>query len=237
MIQLNQVHYHYQQQTMRFDLHISRGERVAILGPSGAGKSTLLNLIAGFLLAENGTITLAGQDHSDTAPSQRPVSMLFQENNLFAHLTIMQNLALGLDTGLHLTALQQQQLCAIAERVGISPCLSRLPATLSGGQRQRAALARCLLRQHPILLLDEPFSALDDNLRSEMLQLVYQICHERNLTLLMVSHNLNDAVYLAPRAILVTEGSIAFDGTTQQLIDGEGNTDLSLLSKIGDTYP
>lgn len=235
MIQLNQVNYRYQQQAMLFDLHIQRGERVAVLGPSGAGKSTLLNIIAGFLLAENGTITLAGQDHSNTAPSQRPVSMLFQENNLFAHLTILQNLGLGLDTRLRLTATQQQQLDEIAERVGISHCLSRLPATLSGGQRQRAALARCLLRRQPILLLDEPFSALDDNLRSEMLQLVAQVCQERDLALLMVSHNLNDAVSIAPRSLVVAEGKIAFNGTTQQLLDAEGNTALSLLSKIGDT--
>lgn len=220
MLTLNKLTYLYEHLPMRFDLQIEAGERVAILGPSGAGKSTLLSLTAGFLAATSGQILLNGQDHSQTPPAKRPVSMLFQENNLFSHLTVRQNMGLGLHTGLKLSATQQQELLEIARQVGLEDCLDRLPSQLSGGQRQRVALARCLLRSQPILLLDEPFSALDPALRSEMLNLLDKVCSERNLTLLMVSHNLDDAVRVAQRTLLVVDGRIYYDGPTQALVEG-----------------
>jgi len=205
---------------MRFDLQIDAGERVAIVGPSGAGKSTLLSLTAGFLSPVSGQILLNGADHSATPPAKRPVSMLFQENNLFSHLTVRQNMGLGLHPGLKLTAQQKQELEEIARQVGLSDCLARLPSQLSGGQRQRVALARCLLRSQPILLLDEPFSALDPALRSEMLSLLDKVCGQRHLTLLMVSHNLDDAARIAPRTLLIVDGRIFYDGPTQALVNG-----------------
>ncbi|MCL2898890.1 thiamine ABC transporter ATP-binding protein ThiQ [Brenneria tiliae] len=208
MIFLDKLTYLYQQMPMRFDLHVRPGERIAVLGPSGAGKSTLLNLIAGFLPADGGELRLNGEDHRHTPPAKRPVSILFQENNLFPHLTIEQNIALGLNPGLRLNAEQRETLRHIARQVGLSELFPRLPSQVSGGQRQRAALARCLVRHQPILLLDEPFSALDPALRLEMLQLVEQVCDERRLTLLMVSHNLDDAQYIASRAVTVSEGRI-----------------------------
>ncbi|WP_078000215.1 thiamine ABC transporter ATP-binding protein ThiQ [Edwardsiella tarda] len=220
MIRLDDLTYQYQQQTLRFTLHAAAGERIAILGPSGAGKSTLLGLIAGFLTPRSGALDLNGRDCRQTPPASRPVSMLFQDHNLFAHLTIAQNLGLGLDPGLRLSAEQQRQLALIAEQVGISAYLTRLPGQLSGGQRQRAALARCLLRHQPILLLDEPFSALDPALRAEMLTLLEQVCAQQRLTLLMVSHNLDDAQRIAPRALIVDEGHIAYDGATAALLAG-----------------
>lgn len=231
MITLNDLTYIYEHQPMRFSLNISDGERVAILGPSGAGKSTLLALIAGFLMADQGVVTLDGVNHTHTPPSKRPVSMLFQENNLFSHLSIEQNLGLGLDAGLHLNGAQKKRLNEIAQQVGILDCLPRLPSQLSGGQRQRAALARCLLRDQPILLLDEPFSALDPALRGEMLQLLDQVCSEQNLTLLMVSHNLDDAARIATRTLLVADGRIAYDGTTQDLLDGKDPAAAALLGR------
>lgn len=220
MLTLNKLTYLYEHLPMRFDVNIEAGERVAILGPSGAGKSTLLSLTAGFLAPSNGQIVLNGEDHSQTPPAKRPVSMLFQENNLFSHLTVRQNMGLGLNPGLKLSAAQQQELVDIAQQVGLEDCLDRLPSQLSGGQRQRVALARCLLRRQPILLLDEPFSALDPALRSEMLNLLDKVCFERNLTLLMVSHNLDDAVRVAQRTLLVVDGRIYYDGPTQALVEG-----------------
>lgn len=208
MIFLDKLTYLYQDFPMRFDLCVQTGERIAILGPSGAGKSTLLNLIAGFLPADSGELRLNGEDHRHTPPSKRPVSILFQENNLFPHLTLEKNIALGLHPGLRLNAEQRETLKQIAGQVGLSELLGRLPSQVSGGQRQRAALARCLVRQQPILLLDEPFSALDPALRQEMLQLLEQICDERRLTLLMVSHNLDDADYIAHRRVTVNDGYI-----------------------------
>lgn len=220
MLTLEKLTYLYEHLPMRFDLHIKPGERVAVLGPSGAGKSTLLGLIAGFLPAASGRLLLAGEDHTATPPAKRPVSMLFQENNLFAHLTVAQNIGLGLNPGLRLNGEQKRQLAQIAAQVGLEEHLQRLPSQLSGGQRQRAALARCLVRQRPILLLDEPFSALDPALRSEMLQLLQNVCHQRQLTLLMVSHNLDDAARIAKRTLLVVDGRIYYDGPTQALVEG-----------------
>ncbi|MEG3135282.1 thiamine ABC transporter ATP-binding protein ThiQ [Rouxiella sp. T17] len=220
MLTLNKVTYLYEHLPMRFDLHIAAGERVAVLGPSGAGKSTLLSLIAGFLAPGMGKIEINGQDHSHTPPAKRPVSMLFQENNLFSHLTVRQNMGLGLHPGLKLDAQQKQRLEEIAAQVGLADYLDRLPSQLSGGQRQRVALARCLLRSQPVLLLDEPFSALDPALRNEMLSLLDKVCHQQQLTLLMVSHNLDDAARIAERTLLIVDGRVYYDGPTQSLIDG-----------------
>ena len=223
MLKLNDVTWLYQHLPMRFTTSITQGEKVAILGPSGAGKSTLLNLIAGFLPPASGTIMLEGRIHTDTPPSKRPVSMLFQENNLFNHLTIRQNIALGMHPGLKLNPEQTAHLRAIAGQMGIDAMLERLPGELSGGQRQRAALARCLVRQQPVLLLDEPFSALDPALRQEMLTLVADVCQQQQLTLLMVSHSVEDAARIAPRSVVVAEGRIAWDGDTASLLSGNSS--------------
>lgn len=223
MLKLTDVTWLYQHLPMRFTLTAQQGEMIAILGPSGAGKSTLLNLIAGFLPPARGEMTINGQDHTHTPPSQRPVSMLFQENNLFTHLTVRQNIGLGMDPGLKLTAGQRQKCDAIAQQMGLTELSDRLPGELSGGQRQRVALARCLVREQPILLLDEPFSALDPALRQEMLQLVKDVCQQKQLTMLMVSHSVEDAASIAPRAVVVADGRIAWDGETQALLSGNAS--------------
>lgn len=220
MIELNKLDYQYDNLNMSFDLAISTGERVAVMGPSGAGKSTLLSLISGFQFAKSGSIQLASYDHTFTPPAKRPVSMLFQENNLFAHLTVKQNIGLGLHPALRLTQSQTQQVEQIATQVSLGDYLNRLPAQLSGGQRQRAALARCLIRQQPILLLDEPFSALDPALRNEMLLLLDEICQAKTITLMMVSHNVEDALQIAPRTLVIADGTIAYDGGTRELLAG-----------------
>ncbi|HDN2509946.1 TPA: thiamine ABC transporter ATP-binding protein ThiQ [Providencia rettgeri] len=221
MIKLTNLDYQYDNLTMSFDFSVTSGECVAIMGPSGAGKSTLLSLISGFQFPKTGTIELNGQDHTFTPPAQRPVSMLFQENNLFAHLTIRQNIGLGLQPSLCLSTKQMQVVEQIAAHVSLTEYLDRLPAQLSGGQRQRAALARCLVRNQPILLLDEPFSALDPALRHEMLTLLKTVCVEKSITLLMVSHNVDDALQIAPRTLVVAAGEIAYDGDTQVLLQGQ----------------
>lgn len=221
MLTLNNLTYLYQHLPMRFSFAAQAGERLAILGPSGAGKSTLLSLIGGFLPINQGALVMSDVDHTHSVPSARPVSMLFQENNLFPHLTVQQNMALGLHPGLKLTREQQQQVVDIAEQTGLQAMLTRLPDQLSGGQRQRVALARCLLRNQPILLLDEPFSALDPALRNEMLQLVRSVCEKRNITLLMVSHSLEDAQQIAPRSLVIVDGRIHWDGSTESLVRGE----------------
>lgn len=231
MLTLTDVTWLYRHLPMRFSLNVAAGERVAILGPSGAGKSTLLSLIAGFLTPSSGEIVLGGVNHTRTAPAQRPVSMLFQENNLFNHLNVRDNIGLGMHAGLRLSPQQRERLDAIAAQMAIGDLLDRLPGQLSGGQRQRVALARCLVRQRPILLLDEPFSALDPALRQEMLQLLDELCRRQELTLLMVSHSIEDAARIAPRSLVVVDGRIYWDGDTATLISGEASA--SALLGIG----
>ena len=209
MIRLDNVFLADDALPMTFDLQVVAGDRIAIVGPSGAGKSTLLNLIAGFVLPTQGNIWLNGENHTCSAPYERPVSMLFQENNLFPHLTVQQNLALGLKTSLKLTALEQDQIEQVADAVGLTSFLSRLPNSLSGGQKQRVALARCLLRDKPILLLDEPFSALDPELRMDMLNLIDELCHSKNLTLLLVTHQPSELTGKVDRMLRIENGRIS----------------------------
>lgn len=207
MIDLDLI-FNYENSPMHFVLQVEQGERLAIIGESGAGKSTLLNLIAGFETPASGQILLNDCDHTQTQPADRPVSMLFQDNNLFPHLTVAQNIGLALAPSLSLNATQQQQVREIAEKMGLESLLSRRADQLSGGQKQRVALARTLLRDKPILLLDEPFSALDPIRRHELQQFILDICVERNLTLLMVTHQLEETKNLFTRVVEIREGQV-----------------------------
>lgn len=201
----------YEQMNMHFQLSVKKGERVAIVGESGAGKSSLLNLIAGFEQARQGSLFLNREEHTYTDVSKRPVSMLFQDNNIFPHLTVEQNIGLALIPSLSLNTSQKSQVKAIAEQMGIADFLHRQADQLSGGQKQRVALARTLLRDKPILLLDEPFSALDPKRRQELQYLVWDICQNRNLTLLMVTHQLEESKFLFDRVITIENGQITQD--------------------------
>ena len=207
MINLN-ITFNYEQMPMQFTLSVQKGERVAIVGESGAGKSTLLNLIAGFDLPTSGEIWLNNCNHTQTEVASRPVSMLFQDNNLFPHLTVEQNISLALVPSLKLNVGQKAQVAEIADKMGIAEFLARRADQLSGGQKQRVALARTLLRDKPILLLDEPFSALDPKRREELQQLVAKLCQERNLTLLMVTHQIKESRALFDRILCVENGRI-----------------------------
>lgn len=207
MINLN-ITFNYEQMPMQFTLSVQKGKRVAIVGESGAGKSTLLNLIAGFDLPTSGEIWLNNCNHTQTEVASRPVSMLFQDNNLFPHLTVEQNIGLALVPSLKLNTGQKAQVAEIADKMGITEFLARRADQLSGGQKQRVALARTLLRDKPILLLDEPFSALDPKRREELQQLVAKLCQERNLTLLMVTHQIEESKALFDRILCVENGRI-----------------------------
>jgi thiamine transport system ATP-binding protein len=192
--------------TLTADLTVPTGDRVAVIGPSGAGKSTLLAAIAGFLPVASGRVMWNGVDLTDTAPASRPVSMIFQDNNLFPHMTAAQNVGLGLRPDLKLDASQHDAVDKALARVGLAGFGERKPGRLSGGQAARVALARALLRERPLMLLDEPFDALGPALRSEMLDLVRDLADETGATLLMVSHEPDDAKSLADLVILVAEG-------------------------------
>jgi thiamine transport system ATP-binding protein len=209
MLRLEGVALHQGEFRLTADWALQPGDRVAVIGPSGAGKSTLLLAIAGFLAPARGRVTWLGQDLAPLSPGDRPVSILFQDQNLFPHLTLAQNLGLGLSPRLRLTPAEAARIDAALDRVGLPGMGARKPGTLSGGQQSRAALARTLLRARPILLLDEPFSALGPALKADMLGLVTEIAAETGALVLMVSHDPADARGFADRTILVSEGIAA----------------------------
>jgi thiamine transport system ATP-binding protein len=182
------------------------GARIAVMGPSGAGKSTLLSAIAGFLAPARGRILWQGQDLAGIAAGKRPVTILFQDQNLFPHLTVAQNLGLGLRPDLRLTAGDRARIDRALERTGLAGLGPRRPAQLSGGQASRAALARALLRARPILLLDEPFAALGPALRAEMLALVREVADDTGALVLMVTHDPKDAIALGGQTAFVADG-------------------------------
>ncbi|OCG58599.1 MULTISPECIES: thiamine ABC transporter ATP-binding protein ThiQ [unclassified Gilliamella] len=229
MIELNQINYHYDNFKMHFNIKIAAKEKVVIIGRSGAGKSTLLNLIAGFVLPNSGQILLNHQNMTRTLPGKRPVSILFQRNNLFNHLTVEQNIGLGIKPCLKLNASERQTIEDILVKVSLAGFNNRYPNQLSGGQRQRVALARCLIQHRPVLLLDEPFSALDQALRFEMLALVDQICDDFNLTLMMVSHYLDDSLNYFSRCLVVDNGNIVFNDLPTQLAQSKHNEIAKML--------
>lgn len=214
MIDLDGVHYRYEDMDMRFTLHVPEGTFAAVIGPSGGGKSTLLSLIAGFANPLSGSIGLAGRDMTRIAPARRPVSMIFQDHNVFAHLDAWTNVALGISPSLRLDADQRRRVDGAMDRVGLSAFHQRKPGELSGGERQRIAIARALVRQRPVLLLDEPFAALGPALRKDMLDLVREVQQDQGLTVLMVTHHPEDAHHAASHTAFLAAGHIlAYDGT------------------------
>jgi len=205
---------------MVFDLSVAGGERLAIMGPIGSGKSTLLSLVAGFETPSGGSISIGGRDVTSLAPASRPVSMVFQENNLFAHLDVSANVGLGRSPALKLTAADRAAVEDALARVGLAGKSARLPRELSGGERQRVALARVLVRNRPVLLLDEAFGSLGPALRDEMLDLLACVQDENGMTLVMVTHDPDDARRMAGRTAFVDDGRIVEVGTTADMLSG-----------------
>ncbi len=194
--------------TLQADVSVEPGTSVAVIGPSGAGKSTLLSLVAGFDRPDAGRILIGGQDMARVRPADRPVTLLFQDNNLFPHLTVFQNVALGRAPNLRLDQADRAACSSVLARVDLAGHANKRPAELSGGQQSRAALARALLRAKPVLLLDEPFAALGPALRRDMLDLVAEIRAERDMTLMMVTHDPEDARRIAGQVIFVQAGHV-----------------------------
>ncbi|MEX0338351.1 MAG: ATP-binding cassette domain-containing protein [Arenibacterium sp.] len=188
------------------ELEVPTGTKAAIIGPSGAGKSTLIGGIAGFMETRRGRILWNGRAVEQAPPGDRPISMLFQDGNLFPHLSIADNVGLGISARLGLTRAQTAQVEAALARVGLDGMGARKPAALSGGQQSRAALARVLVQNRPLILLDEPFAALGPALKRDMSTLVGELARENDATLMMVSHDPEDAKLLADSAILVADG-------------------------------
>lgn len=194
-----------------FSFKRNPGSVTAILGPSGAGKSTLLNLAAGFLTPDAGEIWIDGRMINSLPPSDRGISMVFQDNNLFAHLDIRTNIGLGIDPSLRLDQQAWKKVEMALERVGLANFGRRMPGTLSGGERQRVALARAFARRRPLLLLDEPFDGLGPGLAADMLGLMLDIRAEVGATVLMVTHDPDEARAAADEILFIAKGRITAD--------------------------
>lgn len=216
---------------LAMDLHVTRGSFSAVLGPSGSGKSTLLNVIAGFEGLAQGRILFAGLDATLTPTAERPVTLVFQDHNCFAHLDAWENVALGISPSLALNDEQRASVDVALNAVGIAHLAQRLPGDMSGGERQRIAIARVLVRKRAILLLDEAFAALGPGLRREMLALVKNLHRERGLTTLMVTHQPEDAKGLADNIIFVDSGLVRAPVTVERFL---ASTDKRIRSYLGE---
>ncbi len=221
-IRMDDVVFRYGQTAMRFDVAIAGKAITAVMGPSGSGKSTLLNLIAGFEAPETGQILIGGDDVTEQPPSDRPVSMIFQENNLFAHLSVDKNVGLGRSPTLRLSADDRTAIGDALQRTGLAGKEGRPPRELSGGERQRVAIARALVRRKPVLLMDEPFAALGPALRTEMLDLVKALQAEHGLTVVLVTHQPDDARRIASDIVFIDDGHVAAAGKTEDFLGAGG---------------
>ncbi len=210
MLKVNNISYRYksenQENIYNFSLEAKCGEVIGIIGASGNGKSTLLDLISGFLSPTSGNITYNDKNLTNLAPQKRPITILFQNYNLFEHLSVEKNILLGVESKNKKEDLQKTH--KILKEIGLEGFEKKRASLLSGGQQQRVALARALLRDKPILLLDEPFTGLDFETRKNMLKLVKNITKSKRLSTLMVTHELNDCKQIANKVYEIKNGKL-----------------------------
>ena len=197
MLDIQQLHIQLGDNQLNYHQQIDSGDIVTLQGVSGVGKSSLLLCIAGFIQPVSGQINWAGTQISNLAIERRPVAMLFQENNLFEHISVLKNVRLG-------TAVDDAQIFAAAQELQIAEQLQKMPQQLSGGQRQRVGLLRTLLRPEPLILLDEPFAELDNQTRTIAANWVNKVARAQNKTLLLVTHQMEDVDILADRNWLLS---------------------------------
>ena len=202
MLSLNNVQFSWSiEEKFEFNISIKKGEVVTIEGPSGVGKSTLINLISGFLVPERGEILWLNKRIDNLQPNERPTSTIFQNNNLFEHLSCFDNVCLGVSSNLKISSREKENINNLFSELGITKIMERMPNEISGGQEARVSIIRALMTKKPILLLDEPVSSLDQETREETLKIIKNTSEKYNLTLVIVSHHRDDRRLLNARAI------------------------------------
>ena len=202
---------------------IPTGQLTALLGPSGGGKSTLLRIIAGLDSADEGTISIEGTDATKLPPQKRNVGFVFQHYAVFKHMTVAKNVAFGLEIRKKPKAEVAQRVDELLKLVHLSQFSHRMPTQLSGGQRQRMALARALAVEPTVLLLDEPFGALDAKVRKELRDWLRRLHDEVHVTTVFVTHDQEEALEVADEIVVINEGRVEQIGSPDQLYDEPAN--------------
>ncbi len=209
------------------------GQLTALLGPSGGGKSTLLRIIAGLEDADTGTVTIGGNEATHLPPQKRNVGFVFQHYAAFKHMSVAKNVAFGLEIRKRPKAETEKRVAELLELVHLSQFAQRLPAQLSGGQRQRMALARALAVEPTVLLLDEPFGALDAKVRKELRDWLRRLHDEVQVTTVFVTHDQEEALEVADEIVVINEGRVEQVGTPDQLYDApESDFVMSFLGPV-----
>ncbi|MDR0997671.1 MAG: ABC transporter ATP-binding protein [Treponema sp.] len=202
-----------------FNLAIERGELVSLLGPSGCGKTTTLRTIAGFIMAEKGRVAVGGRDYTRLPPNKRNIGLVFQTYALFPHLSVFENVAYGLRRRRVAKDEINRRVGEVLKLVSLTGFETRFPANLSGGQRQRVALARSIVIEPELLLLDEPLSNLDAKLRDEMRAELSRLQHQLGITMIYVTHDQIEALSLSSRIIVMNEGLIEQSGVPEEIYE------------------
>ena len=205
------------------DLKIAEGEYFVLLGPSGGGKTTLLRSIGGFIRPDSGNVTIKGQNVDNLPPEKRPTSMVFQGFALFPHMSVSQNIGYGLK----LKSIEKEVIFSkvnkMMDLVGLTGLSNRMPHELSGGQQQRVQLARALILENDVLLLDEPLSALDAQLRKDMCIELKRLQKTVGITFVHVTHNQEEAMSVADRIAIIADGEMLEEGTPEEIYSNPKN--------------
>ena len=202
---------------------VPEGSLTALLGPSGGGKSTLLRVIAGLEVPDEGVVLIEGEDMTGVTPQERGIGFVFQHYAAFKHMTVRKNVAFGLTIRKRPKDEIAARVDELLELVGLRHLGDRYPSELSGGQRQRMALARALAVEPPVLLLDEPFGALDARVREELRAWLRRLHDQMHVTTLFVTHDQEEAMELADQIVVVSQGRVEQAGTPAQLYDSPAN--------------
>ncbi len=224
-IEVRGVTKHYGDFVALEDINVSMptGQLTALLGPSGGGKSTLLRIIAGLETADSGTVQIAGKEATHLPPQKRNVGFVFQHYAVFKHMSVAKNVAFGLEIRKRPKAEVKEKVAELLKLVHLSQFENRLPAQLSGGQRQRLALARALAVEPNVLLLDEPFGALDAKVRKELRDWLRRLHDEVHVTTVFVTHDQEEAMEVADEIVVINDGRVEQIGTPDQLYDEPAN--------------